>query len=154
MAGAQFTVQLDDAAVQAMWRRLIEAGTNLKPLLTEIGSVLEDSTKKRFSSQESPDGVAWSPLSQVTLDRKKTGRILYESGDLFDSIRFEAGDDFVQLIAGPTEYAATHQFGRADNRMFGGPLAPIPARPFLGLSEDDQAEILDAMSDYLKRATG
>lgn len=154
MAGAQFTVQLDDAAAQAMWRRLIEAGTNLKPLLTEIGSVLEDSTKKRFSSQESPDGVAWSPLSQVTLDRKKTGRILYESGDLFDSIRFEAGDDFVQLLAGPTEYAATHQFGRADNRMFGGPLAPISARPFLGLSEDDQAEILDAMSDYLKRATG
>ncbi|MCC6594270.1 MAG: phage virion morphogenesis protein [Xanthomonadales bacterium] len=154
MAGAQFTVQLADAAVQAMWRRLIEAGTNLKPLLTEIGSILEDSTKKRFSSQESPDDVAWSPLSQVTLDRKKTGRILYESGDLFDSIRFEAGADFVQLLAGPTEYAATHQFGRADNRMFGGPLAPIPARPFLGLSEDDQAEILDAMSDYLKRATG
>lgn len=154
MSGAEVTVTLDDAAAQAMFARLIAAGVNPRPLLAEIGSALEDSSRKRFVSQESPDGVSWAPLSEFTLSRKKSGRILYESGDLHDSIKFELGADFVQIVAGPTEYAATHQFGRADNRLFGGPLAPIPARPFLGLSDDDQDEIMDAMSDFVRNAAG
>lgn len=153
MAGAKIGVELvDDAG--AMFARLIARGANLKPLLTELGSILEDGSKDRFRTQTDPTGAAWSPLSPTTLARKKTTRILFESGDLQSSIRSEVSDRMVEIIAGPTEYAATHQFGRADNKMFGKAKAPIPARPFLGLSDADNEEIRDATLEYFRRAIG
>lgn len=154
VAGAGIKIDVDDAPLQAMFVRLLEADANLLPLFTEIGSSLEKSTRDRFVTQSAPDGTPWADLSPVTLARKRTTRKLYERGDLHDSIRFEAGSDFVQIIAGPTEYAATHQFGRDDNKFFGGPDAPIPARPFLGLSADDVDEIDDAVSDFLASVIG
>lgn len=144
MAGASFKVEIEDSQARAMFARLLRAGVNMKPLFTEIGSALEDSTRQRFELQEDPDGNAWVDLKPASRARKRTDRILYESGDLLDSVRFEAGADFVELVAGPTEYAATHQFGREE--------AGIPARPFMGLSEADSAEIDDALDDYLDAA--
>lgn len=157
MAGASYRLEIDDSEVRAMFARLAASGANMRPLFVEIGSAMEDSTRARFRTQRSPDGTPWADLSPVTLARKRTDRILYESGDLLNSIRFEADANQVQLIAGPTEYAATHQFGRADNRMYNsedGNPAPIPARPFLGLSDADLAEVEDALSSFLDAAIG
>ncbi|MCC8998035.1 MAG: phage virion morphogenesis protein [Candidatus Contendobacter sp.] len=43
-------------------------------------------------------------------------------------------------------YGATHQFGN--------PNLNIPARPFLGLSQSDEQELLDILNDHLNRALG
>jgi phage gpG-like protein len=39
-------------------------------------------------------------------------------------------------------YAATHQFGRG----------AIPARPFLGLSEEDVRDAVETLADHMRRA--
>jgi phage virion morphogenesis protein len=146
MAGASFKVEIEDSQARAMFARLLRAGVNMKPLFTEIGSALEDSTKQRMRAEEGPDGEPWVDLKPSTWARKKTDRKLYESGDLFDSVRFEAGSAFVEIIVGPTEYAASMHFGR--------PEAGIPERPIVGISEADSGEVDDALSAYLDAAIG
>jgi phage virion morphogenesis protein len=143
MAGATIKVTVDDERVQQALERVARIGGDARPLFTEIGSALEASTRARFDRGVGPDGVPWVPLTAKTLKRKRGSKILVERGDLLNSIAFEAGSDFVQIVAGPTEYAATHQFGR--------PAANIPARPFLGLSDEDVREIDEATGDYVAR---
>jgi phage virion morphogenesis protein len=154
MAGASYKVEIEDGQARAMFARLLRAGVNMKPLFTEIGSALKQSTKDRFLTETDPEGNPWVELSPVTRARKKTDRKLYESSDLFLSIEDEPHDSFVDIIAGQTEYAAVHQLGNPNNRFFKGPLAPIPARPFMGISEADSDEIDDALSAYLDAAIG
>ena len=55
-------------------------------------------------------------------------------------------------------YAGTHQFG-AKKGQYGStsrgqpiPWGDIPAREFLGLSDDDESEIVDIVSGYLAGA--
>lgn len=143
MAGATINVTLDDVQFRNALAKLAAVGRNALPLFTEIGSALEASTRERFETGRSPDGVPWVPVTEATRARKRNPRILVERGDLLNSIAFEAGGDFVQIIAGPTDYAATHQFGR--------PEVNIPARPYLGLSEADLREIDEATGDYVAR---
>ena len=51
-------------------------------------------------------------------------------------------------------YAAVHQYGAAKHSFTGGktPWGDIPARPFLGLSTDDQGFIVLAAQRYLDQA--
>lgn len=170
MAGTAFKVDWDDEQAQAMFQRLLSFGSNLVPLFTEIGSELEDSTRQRIlSGGPAPDGTPWVPLVAMTLATKTTSKPLIERGDLLNSIRFETGPDFVDIIAGPTDYAAVHQFGtgpyvirpKKGQALKFGPGAGIvrrsvnhpgvPARPFLGASEQDREAINDATSSYLER---
>lgn len=143
MAGATIKVEVDDAKVQQALARVARIASDARPLFTEIGSALEASTRERFELGKGPDGNAWEGLQPATRRRKRNPRILVERGDLLNSIAFEAGSDFVQIVAGPTQYAATHQFGR--------PEVNIPARPYLGLSDDDLREIDEATGDYVAR---
>jgi phage gpG-like protein len=49
-------------------------------------------------------------------------------------------------------YGAVHQFGNPANRYYNTPRgapAPIPARPFLGLSVADREAILKVLTRYL-----
>ncbi|MDX8377214.1 MAG: phage virion morphogenesis protein, partial [Mariprofundales bacterium] len=50
-------------------------------------------------------------------------------------------------------YAATHQFG-ADKGAFGSgvPWGDIPARPFLGFSDNDKDDIIDIIYDHILQA--
>ena len=59
------------------------------------------------------------------------------------------------VVGSPSIYAGTHQFG-AEKGAFGAtsrgdpiPWGNIPARPFLGLSGDDETEIGNLITDYL-----
>lgn len=73
-----------------------ELATNLGELADRIGelegipsrvsgAIAEDFTgfiADCFAAQESPDGDAWEPLAELTVQRKGHGRALYESGAL------------------------------------------------------------------------
>jgi phage virion morphogenesis protein len=154
MAGAKFNVSLDDVQAEAALERIAAAGGNAKPLFTEIGTELERSTRERISTTKTgPDGVPWVDISPAWRRRKKARGhaegILTMRGDLLNSVAFEAAAGFVDIIAGPTEYAAIHQFGGAAGMAPGA--AAIPARPYLGVSAEDEAEIRDAALDWLRR---
>ena len=135
-------MDIDDAAAVAALRKLQERGENLAPLLRSVGELLLNSTRARFDSQESPEGVPWAPLSARTLARKKVNRdkILTERGHLRNSFAIGRVDhDSVEMGSTEKRYAATHQFGR-DN---------IPARPFLGVSAEDAEGIREEILDFL-----
>lgn len=176
-------ITLEAEAVQAALRRLLQAGAELTPLMRELGEALVETTRRRFQEGRAPDGTAWAPNSPVTLvrfldryagTRRKDGRgrtrkgerlaagkrpLIGESRSLSTQIAYRADATSVE-VGSPVIYAAVHQFGAARG-AFGAtrravpiPWGDIPARPFLGLSRDDEALILDLIEDHLRRAAG
>ena len=149
-------VELDDRQVRDAFNRLLMAGTDMTPLMRDIGEHLLNTTRQRFRDQEDPEGQDWKPLSAVTLARKtkNQNKILTQEGDLRGSINYRAARDHVK-IGSSRIYANTHQFGAAKG-VFGKtkrgapiPWGDIPARPYLGVSSEDRAAIGDIVNDYL-----
>jgi phage virion morphogenesis protein len=162
MSGVSVRVELDDAALRAALARLAERVSDLEPVFAALGQVVVTRADLSFRDQASPWGEAWRGLSAVTLGRRRQGpgagpaaAILRDSGRLAGSIHARPSAAEVWVGTDETVYAATHQFGRPDNRMFGRARAPIPARPFLPRRGDAvvlPAEDRDAMLDILRRA--
>lgn len=151
--------------VQAKIDRLLGLMGNELP--EGIGAILETSARRRISTTKAgPDGVPWQEWSRSYAARRPAGKsLLSDSGGLQDSLDFMATRDQV-LVFAAAEHAATHQFGdhrlitvrehkRMVTQVFGRPvpggveqtvgkhhaLRNIPARPFLGLGDEDVAEI-------------
>ena len=145
------------AALEDLERRIADPWQ----LMHSIGEYLTHATKERIEAGgPAPDGTAYAPKSPVTLAnymRKREGvnaTPLNHLGDLFRQIDHEAGRDSVEISAN-TVYAAVQQFG-ARQGAFGRtkrnspiPWGDIPARPFLGISAEDEANIADTVTEYL-----
>lgn len=125
------------------------------PQLDEIGDVVgalvEDQVKRRISDEKtSPDGDAWEPWSagyaaHLQEQGKTAGLLLVLSGDLRDSIQhFTRGDDV--HVGTPLVYGAIHQFGGD----VGQGHQAIPARPYLGLSDENAREIKELVIGQLE----
>lgn len=156
MAGVQFTIQLDDIAANRALAALAAASQDMTPLMEGIGRVLVNGAIERIGTTNvSPDGVAWQPSRRATEDGGKT---LYESGVLMRSINAWASPD--QVVVGTnTPYAAVHQLGAATgtlgvwigndkngrDKTVLSPWGDIPARPYLGISDEEQGLILDVV---------
>jgi phage virion morphogenesis protein len=138
--------------------------------------VLIETTKQRFETSTSPDGQRWAPNTETTFLRLlgkyknttlKDGRInasgarrlagkkplIGETRALSTTINYRAGSDFLE-IGSPMAYAGVHQFGAKARSFTGGktPWGDVPARPFLGLSTEDQATIVDKVQARLAQA--
>ena len=156
MTGVRIRVEVDDRQVRAALNRLLAAGRDMTPFMRDIGEHLLNTTRERFVDQQAPDGTPWAPLSETTKRRKRRniGKILTECGILRGNLAYEAGPTSV-LVGSPSIYAGTHQFG-ADKGMFGStagglpiPWGDITARPFLGLSDADESDVLRLVSQFL-----
>ena len=86
---------------------------------------------------------AWSPGYAKT--RHRGQRLLDATGALINSMTAFADR---QTAGWGTNviYAATHQFGDPDRN--------IPARPFLGVSDDNAREFLDITEQWIDRMLG
>ncbi len=71
-----------------------------------------------------------------------------ETGILGSSIGYQLQGNFAVEIGSPMEYAAMMQFGGSVEE-FPHLWGDIPERPFLGVSEDDKAEIVNILRDSL-----
>jgi phage virion morphogenesis protein len=156
---------ITDDEITGALLRLSAALSDMTPVMQEIGEIMVDSTKQRFPQGIAPDGSRWAPKSQTTLNRygaRTSNRIdirplFGPSGALSSQIFYEAASDSVTW-GSPMVYAAVQQFGAAQG-AFGrtsrnGPIpwGNIPARPFLGVSAEDQTNILDAITEALTRS--
>lgn len=144
MAGANFKIEIDDAEVRRVLERLVDQGEDLTPALEDIGEHLLASHHARFEREESPDGTPWAPLSpkyaaRKARERPNAGILVWD--DLLRSLVYQVQGDELFLGTGRI-YGATHQFGREE--------AGIPARPFLGLDADDEAAVLDILTEHLR----
>lgn len=138
---------LNDPRVIAYLEQLAAAGFLDKAVFTAIGEELLLSTDERFDSETAPDGRPWVPLNAeyAAWKRKFHGhdRILKLRGHLRDTLRYQATDVSV-AIGSNRIYSAIHQFGGQTGREH---KTTIPARPYLGVSDDDVAAILEIIED-------
>lgn len=148
-------IKVENETVIRAFNELAAAGDNLQPVLSYIGEQLIKSTKKRFASGVAPDGSPWAKNSPVTVKRKGKNQPLIDAGTLKKQIFKEVSKDGLS-IGSTMEYAATQQFGakkgqfRSDNVKT--PWGDIPARPFLGISTEDEINIMDAIDEHLTGA--
>lgn len=170
-----FTVELKDEVVTAQLARAYASLDDTSDLMADIGKILVRSTEQRFLKGTAPDGTKWAPKSQTTLNKygaRKSNRVdtrplFGPNGRLHEEIFSEASKDQVEVGSG-LPYAAAMQFGAAkgsfgaysgtdkNGRTFSGsaPWGNIPARPFLGISDEDRVNIVDQIAVYLSGAFG
>ena len=117
------------------------------PALEEIGKILQANTLARIMfTKKGPDNKAWPAWATSTLmARIKKGNaaqgLLYDTGNLARSIKYQVqGKQVVVGSDGSAPYATYLQEGTPN----------MPARPFIGISRQDQAEIHREMLNFLR----
>ena len=149
MGGVKFSIEVDDRDVGAALKRLIDAGIRPRPAFIRVGEYLIRVHEKRFSDQVDPDGNPWAPLSEryklskAKMKSRGANLILVLNRYLARNFTYQAGEDelFFSTSQVTGKYAATHQFGR--------PEANIPARPFMGVNDDNSDHIISIFNRYL-----
>lgn len=154
-----FIIKTEDAGVLAALRRVVGTLADPTPLAAEIAALGENSTRLRFRTQIAPDGSTWKPSLRAQITG---GRTLTQDGHLSGSLSARHGRDFAEWGVNRI-YAAIHQFGGVIRpktakalrfQLAGGGFAVVqsvtmPARPYLGLSDDDRSDVLDAIERAL-----
>ena len=163
--GATIDVVFDDKPVLDALARLAGLGGSSTQLMGILGSGLTDSTRMRFSTNIAPDGTAWRGLNPAYAELRRPGPILVQGGQLRGSIPFLPAAAEV-TIGSRMIYAGVHQWGarieakNAKALVFhmgaGGKLVrvravTIPARPYLGISAEDEEMIFAETQAYLER---
>lgn len=164
MSGLSYSVDGTQEALAALASAQDALG-DATPMWDEIGGALTVSTQQNFERESSPDGNPWPQSLRV---KHEGGKTLSDTRRLFGSITHEASSGGV-AVGTNVVYAAIHQTGgtiRAKTskglrfRVGGNggwvtkQSVTIPARPFLGLGEDDEKELTALAQDYLAAALG
>lgn len=161
------SIELDTSTIQEAIKRLSSVTQNMQPLMQDIGLKLAENTQERFRTNVGPDGKVWKPSERA---QREGGRTLLDHGHLRDSITYAAANDQVEIGTNMV-YAAIHQFGgktsphkiaakRVKALSFNGrftksvnhPGSNIPPRPFLGLSAEDEREVMGIIEDHIQAA--
>ena len=123
-------------------RLMMLSDLRLQRLFDILGSELESQTRRRLSSEKTdPDGARWVEWSDAyEAVRPKKGGLLDLDGGLVDSIAFETSSDAI-TVGSNLVYALVHQEG--DEEM------GIPARPYLGVSDDNLEDLGQLVVDFI-----
>jgi phage virion morphogenesis protein len=147
MAGAMVTFDLDPglyANALAALARL--GGSSLDRISYDVGGLIEDQAKRRIDvTKTAPDGTAWLPWSEAYDETRNHAKhsLLVSESHLEESIQnYTTGWSI--MVGTNLEYARHQQFG--SGRDAGG----IPARPYLGLSDEDRKAITDLVITRLE----
>ena len=161
------TIEIKNDQVTPALTNLADIFGDLSPLMGRLAKQLQTSTQERFKKGIAPDGSVWAPKSPVTLARNPgfTQPLIGKSSELSSTIGASYGPDYAEISSGRVQAAALH-FGAGkgsfgpyagtdkNGRRFSGssPWGNIPARPFFGISDEDETDILDIVSEWLARA--
>lgn len=166
-----FRIEIDSAQVVRELDRLIRQSSDVTPALREIGELGIETTRRRFAVGKAPDGTPWAPNSHVTIlqylgrfsgSYRKDGRLskagagrvtgkkplLGESRTLSTAIQYRLVDATAVEWGSDRPQAAMMHFG-GTKAQFPHLWGDIPARPFLGLSDEDEGSILDILAGHL-----
>lgn len=159
MADAPLVLHADTAQAERWFGQLLKRSSDLSGLMAQVGEDVTESTQARFDTGIGPDGVAWQPLADGS------GRTpLNATHRTRDGIHPMSGVDWVEIRA-DSKQARWHQEGtdpyeivakngkalfwpgmrtRTSKAGKEGPAfvqkvnhPGLPARPFMGISEDD-----------------
>lgn len=145
MSGARVTIGVDDADVRAMLGRIADFGeAPPRAMFADMGEALVISTRDRAARQVDPDGVPWldlSPKYQAYKDKKRPGVpiLKFDFHMLGDQFGYQVGDTFLDVGTNAI-YGAIQQLGGRG----------IPAREYLGISDDDADLLAEILGDHLQ----
>jgi phage gpG-like protein len=170
MSEFEFRIQWDDTDFQLAGAQVQQLFERAGPLMADLSEGLLHSTQDRFETSTAPDGRPWAPLAASTLAMKRGPKILVEDGYLSGLLRPSWTDNTAGVATAPLPYAQVHQDGgrrayiikpRTKTALSwpGGrhPTAkvvhpPLPARPYMGLSKEDQVFIVERVHSWIGRA--
>lgn len=143
-----------DGELLARLRGLADA--DIAAAMAAVGEALRTSTLERFDTGKDPDGRPWKTSIRARQDGRKT---LAVSRQLATSIQPESSAKGVEYGTN-LKYAAIHQFGGTIRAKGDGLLkfkigdqwiskreVKIPARPYLGINEEDMREIVHIIEE-------
>lgn len=134
-----------------------------KKVNAALAESARESTLERFRQSKGPDGKRWKTSIRAA---RTGGKTLIDSAQLRSSIR-SYSDDTGFAVGTNVKHAATHQFGEPGRTIRAKKKkalrfqvdghwvtkkkvrVKIPARPFLGLSDEDMDEIRATVEDYM-----
>jgi len=150
MAG--LAIRIDEHDLRRLDKRISELlhdVLHLEPVMSEAAEYMKRSTVNRIlRTKTSPDGERWEALRDVTVNLKGHDRILFETGGLANSIQIEdVGHDGFTL-GSTADYASYMQEGiKRTKGMINN--ETVPARPFMGFSDENKRRIATMIRDYL-----
>ena len=125
----------------ATLNRIADKTKNKSDLMRNIAGTMESAVLTNFDEGGRPK---WLGI------KHREGTPLVDTENLMSSITRDYDND--SAVVGTNEpYAAIHQFGGMAGR---GRKTKIPARPFLQLTEQDEADILEDVQDYWQKLLG
>lgn len=175
---ANFSIQVNNKAVQAKLAEFGSKAASLRPALTDIGEALKIQIDRYFATQTGPDGQPWEANALSTTQAyvkqrggysKKTGNINAKgkalltskkvlegiTKDLRRSIYWQASQTSLTL-GSPKPYAAIHHLGGAF-KAWGKTALTMPTRPFMPVDQNGtlypaaQALILKRLEQHLNQ---
>lgn len=137
---------------------------NKQDLLDSVGDALVSGTLARFNAEEDPQGNKWKPSRRA---REEGGQTLSDTTMLRGSVEYATAGDKV-MVGSNLPYALIHQKGGTIKPKKGKYLkfkglggkdvfareVTIPARPYLGVSDEDREEVKATIADFLAGAFG
>ncbi|QBF31503.1 phage virion morphogenesis protein [Thalassococcus sp. S3] len=165
-----YSVQINEDSVTDALARLEAHLGDMSLAMNEIGEQQLTGIEERFQQGVDPDGNPWAPKSATTIaayeargqrvDRRPLFGPNASGVPLRQSFFHQYGPDYVEVGSNAIQ-AAVMQFG-AKKGAFGQtkkagatgktspiPWGDIPARPMVGLSERDEANILETVAEWL-----
>ena len=150
------TVEFNSEAVERALRNLANGMDDMSDPMAEIAEALLLSTKDRIQEGITPEGVGFAARSQATLDayaaskppKNPVGGPLRLTGDMASEIFNASGPDFAEVGSNAVQAAMMH-FG-GSRATYANLWGDIPARPFIGLSEEDETAITEITEDWLQ----
>jgi len=178
MSGASFKVDLrDEEAALADLGALIARLDDPTPAYEDVGQALITSTHDRWQRGVAPDGSPWPPSLRVIahggktlilssrLFRSITANASPSGVEIGTNVIYAAIHQFGGSIAqgartavlhfktnkrtGRSRFARSGKADRARKAEIGARSFTMPARPFLGLDEDDPRTIATIFENYL-----
>lgn len=173
IGGILMRADVDSHSVRSKLAELIALGQDPSDALRDIATLGKNSTRERFHMQISPDGARWKPSLRVRL---RGGKTLTKDGHLSGSITSRSGRSFAEWgtnrVYGPamqlgfdgsvnvpahtrvitSAFGHKLRFGVAVNVGAYTLRQKIVARPYLGVNDENAADILDLLSDRIEGA--
>ncbi len=156
----EITIKINVDGLKDTLDSLATACENREPLMRNLSEQLHECVMENFEQEGRP---AWKPIS-------RDGKILNDTGRLKGSISPDY-DNNTARVGTNVEYAAIQNFGgktsphviRPKHKKalaFGGrivkavnhPGSNIPARPFLSITAEDEADLKETIEAYLNNA--
>lgn len=143
MTGA--VLHVNDTGLDAAMAKLLRVGGfSQSELMDDVAAILESSSRERFETKQDPDGNDWVPWSEAYDETREAHHsLLVSDGDMNDTIAAYGSAD-AATVGSNLIYFAHHHFGGDDIG------SGVPARPVLGVSDQDRGDIHDLVSGTLR----